>query len=130
MDRFIIRGVTQRDAIKRMADEAAVNTVVEFKEMTRTIEQNSRMWVMLADISKAEPRGLKYIADDWKIIMMRGAGWEVQFLDGLDGKPFPTGFRSSRMTVRQMSDLISYMLGFGAEEGVQWSEPHPDERNR
>ena len=123
MGRVILRGQGQRDLAKRWVDEAAVDTVVEFKELTRTIEQNARMWAMLGDISKAEPRGLKYTADDWKIIMMRAAGWEVQFLDGLDGKPFPAGFRSSRMTVRQMSDLISYMLAFGAEEGVQWSEP-------
>jgi len=129
MSKVILRGPPQREIAIRMVDEAPTDSVVEFKELTRTIEQNARMWAMLGDISKAEPRGLKYTADDWKIIMMRACGWEVQFLDGLDGKPFPAGFRSSRMTVRQMSDLISYMMGFGAEEGVQWSEPYPDGRN-
>jgi hypothetical protein len=53
--------------------------------------------------------------------MMNACGWEVQFIEGLDGRPFPQGFRSSRMTVKQMADLITYIMAFGAENGVRWS---------
>ncbi|MGL5733630.1 MAG: recombination protein NinB [Beijerinckiaceae bacterium] len=42
-------------------------------------------------------------------------------MEGLDGRPFPQGFRSSRMTVAQMSAMIEYMTAWGAENGVRFS---------
>lgn len=53
---------------------------------------------------------------------MNACGWDVQFLEGLDGRPFPIGFRSSHMTVKQMIDLIEYMQAFGDENGVIWKQ--------
>jgi hypothetical protein len=41
---------------------------------------------------------------------------------GLNGQPFPTGFRSSEMTKDQMSMLIEWLYQFGAENGVAWSD--------
>jgi hypothetical protein len=47
----------------------------------------------------------------------------VQFADGLDGAgPFPLGFRSSKLTKQQMSDLIEVIYEYGARHGVEWSE--------
>ena len=62
------------------------------------------------------------------MVLMKSCGWEVQFLPGLDGRPFPHGFRSSKMTVGQMSDLIEFIYAFGSEHGVEWSEPETDEQ--
>jgi len=61
--------------------------------------------------------------DVWKHLVMHACGHDVQFEIGLDGKPFPTGFRSSKLTVGQMSDLIEWIYAYGAEHNVQWSEP-------
>ena len=52
---------------------------------------------------------------------MNACGWECQFLEGLDGRPFPQGFRSSHLTKSQMSNLIEWLLAFGAEHGVRWT---------
>ena len=93
---------------------------IHFKEPTRTNDQNSKMWAMLADISKSEMRGRKETPDSWKAIIMNACGWEVQFLEGWDGKPFPSGFKSSKMSVQQMADMITWMQATGDEEGVQW----------
>jgi hypothetical protein len=49
-------------------------------------------------------------------------GWECQFVEGLDGRPFPKGFRSSHLTKKQMSDLIEFILAWGSENGVKWSQ--------
>ena len=96
--------------------------LVSFSEPKRSTLQNRKMWAMLNDISKSEMLGRKHTPDDWKSILMNGCGWEVQFLEGMDGKPFPAGFRSSRMTTKQMADLIDYMQAVGDENGVQWNE--------
>lgn len=117
----LISPTVRQNAI-RAVQEAPDGYVCEVRPETRSMTANARMWAMLADISRAEPLGRKHTPDDWKAIMMNACGWEVQFIEGLDGRPFPQGFRSSKMTVRQMADLISYMTAFGAEHGVRWSE--------
>lgn len=101
---------------------------VIIREPTRNTSQNSRMWAMLSDISKACPDGRKHTAEVWKAIFMNALQYEVRFEMGLDGEPFPVGFRSSRLSVKQMADLITFISEYGDRHGVRWSEPHPDER--
>lgn len=90
--------------------------------MNRSDLQNRKMWSMIRDISQAQPEGRKLTPDEWKAVFMQACGWEVQFLEGLDGRPFPAGFRSSRMTVKQMADLITFIGAYGDQHGVLWRE--------
>jgi len=117
-----VRTDDDRRKAAHWAMKAPHNWHIIFKEPNRTNDQNSKMWAMLADISKSEPLGRKHTPDDWKAILMNACGWDVQFLEGLDGRPFPSGFRSSHMTVKQMIDLIEYMQAFGDENGVIWKQ--------
>jgi hypothetical protein len=42
----------------------------------------------------------------------------------LDGTGFVAlGMSTSRMSVREMSDLIELVFAFGAERNVEWSDP-------
>ena len=66
--------------------------------------------------------GRRHTPDDWKAIAMNACGWECQFCEGLDGRPFPMGFRSSQLTKAQMSTLIEWLQAFGDEHGVRWSQ--------
>lgn len=122
-DTVIIRGDTQRAYAAQMAKVAPVGTIITHREATRSDEQNRKMWAMLKDISRAEPMGRKHTPDDWKALAMNACGWECQFIEGLDGRPFPQGFRSSKMNTRQMGMLIEWMYAFGADHDVRWSEP-------
>lgn len=78
---------------------------------------------MLSDLSRAKPEGRMHTPEVWKHLVMHACGHAVQFEIGLNGQPFPTGFRSSRLTKAQMSDLIEWVYAYGAEHGVVWSEP-------
>lgn len=122
----IIRGDSQRALAKQLIDLAPIDAVVNVREATRSLDANARLWAMLSDISRAKPEGRMHTAEVWKALFMNACGYEVQFLQGLDGNPFPAGFRSSRLTVRQMADLISFVSAYGDQNGVQWSEPMPD----
>ena len=122
---IILRSQSQRDLAKRMIDLAPEDAVVNVREATRNADQNARLWAMLSDISRAQPEGRKMGAELWKAVFMQACGHEVQFLNGLDGMPFPAGFRSSRLTVRQMADLITFIAAYGDQHGVRWSEPMP-----
>jgi hypothetical protein len=118
----ILRGTDQRALAKRLIDAAPVDAVVTVKEATRNADQNALMWALLSDISRAKPEGRRHTPEIWKALFMAACGHEVQFAAGLDGNPFPVGFRSSRLTVRQMADLITFIQAWGDERGVIWHE--------
>lgn len=122
----ILRSPAQRALAKRLIDEAPADAVVNVAEAKRSIEANAKMWAMLSDISRACPEGRRHPAETWKQLAMHACGWSVQFEQGLDGQPFPVGFRSSRLSKRQMSELIEFLYAFGARHGVEWSEPVPE----
>ncbi len=104
-------------------DLAPPDTVVTFKKPGRTISQNDRMWAMLSDIAaQVKHNGRKYSADMWKLLMMNACGYEVQFITGLSGEPFPIGFRSSRLTKEQMGELMEFMACYGAENEVRFND--------
>jgi hypothetical protein len=89
----------------------------------RSNDQNAKMWAMLADVARAKPEGRNWTPETWKAAFMHYLGHQVMFADGLDGSgPFPVGFRTSRLTVAQMSDLITVIYQYGDEHGVEWTE--------
>lgn len=118
----IIRGDAQRHLAKQLIDKAPIDAVVNIREATRSLDANAKLWAMLSDISRAKPEGRMMGPELWKAVFMQACGHEVQFLQGLDGLPFPAGFRSSRLTVRQMADLITFIAAYGDQHGVRWSE--------
>lgn len=98
---------------------------VEFKEPKRSDAQNDRMWEILGRVSKRMTIGGKsFEPEAWKCIFMKAMGKEAQFLPTLDGAGFfPTGFRSSDLSVREMADLQTFMEAWCAEQGVDiWAE--------
>lgn len=126
---IILTGPRQRAYACEQIRKAPEGHIVTIKEPTRNLEQNARLWAMLGDISKAQPEGFKMTPDDWKCVFMNALGYETRFVMGLDGRPFPAGFKSSRLTVRQMADLLTFIAQKGDEWGVQWSEPNPYEES-
>lgn len=130
MQTVIIRSDTQRHLAKRIIDAAPINAVVKIGEAKRSGEQSDKMWAMLSDISRAKPGGRRHTPEVWKSLAMHACGHAVQFEMGINGEPFPIGFRSSQLTVSQMSALIEFLYAFGAEHEVVWSEPvYRDERS-
>ena len=117
---IILRSERQRDYAKKCIDKAPVDGVVTISPPRRTNDQNALLWALLTDLSVAKPEGRTHTPDVWKALVMHACGHAVQFEVGLNGQPFPTGFRSSRLTVAEMSDLIEWIYAYGAEHGVQF----------
>lgn len=93
---------------------------VEFKEAKRSHEQNDRFWELLTRVSKRMTiNGARFDPESWKCIYMKAMGKEVRVLPMLDGNGiFPTGFRSSDLSVREMADLQTFIEAHCAEQGV------------
>ena len=104
---------------------------VQVEEPKRTDVQNNRLWAMLGDIAKAGTiNGKRYNPDQWKCVFMKAMGEDTEFLPTLDGNSFfPTGFRSSRLSVRQMADMQTFMEAWAAENMIQLrGQYEPDEQ--
>jgi hypothetical protein len=114
----VLSGKAQRDRAKALIDAAPGGAVVEVRAPRRTVSQNSLLWVYLSKISMAKPGGRRATPEVWKCLFMHACGHAVQFEAGLDGSPFPIGFRSSRLTKAQMIDLITFVQAWSAENGV------------
>lgn len=120
--------VLYNDAIRAKAVKwiagAPKDTRVEFKEPKRTLDQNSRFWAMLTDIStQKEHCGRRYTPDQWKIIVLHACGREVQFIPSLDGTTFiPWGQSSSDLSKEEMMEVIEFMFAWGAQNGVTFHE--------
>ena len=124
-----LHGASQRSFAKSLIDRAPHGAVLTIREATRSTEQNSKMWAMLSDISRAKPEGRHWVPETWKAAFMHCLGHQIQFCEGLDGSgPFPLGFRSSRLSVSQMADLITCIQEYGDRHSVAWTDPAAQEK--
>lgn len=100
-------------------------TIVEFREAQRTSDQNAKMWAMLTDVARQhEHFGQRYEPDAWKILFLTALGKELRLAPALDGKGVVAlGTSSSKLSKSEMSDLFEFMLAWGAENGIIWSDP-------
>ncbi len=119
---IILAGQSQRAFAHRCIDAAPPGSVVTIREGKRSTDQNDKMWAMLSDVASAAPEGRQWAPETWKCAFMHALGHQVRFCDGIDGSgPFPIGFRSSRLTVKQMADLITMIQEYGDRHGVKWT---------
>lgn len=115
------------EARKRAAECIATapdGYVVTVKPASRTLDQNARMWAMLGDVSRqVEWYGKRLTSEDWKHVFSASLR-KLSVVPNLDGTGFVAlGLSTSRMTKRELGDLIDLMTAFGNERGVEWSEP-------
>lgn len=102
--------------------EAPEGYVVTFKEPTRSLEQNSRLWSLLSDVSRQVVwYGKKLTADDWKTIFTASLR-QTRVVPTIDGDGFvPLGMSTSKMSVKEMTALIDLIEAFGAQHNVAWT---------
>jgi len=119
---IILASERSRSTAHGLIERAPLGAVVNIRPATRTTSQNNMLWAMLSDVSRAKPDGRTHTPEIWKTLFMAACGHAVQFENGLNGQPFPVGFRSSRLTKAQMGELIDFIDAWGTEHGVQWSD--------
>jgi len=120
---FILISDRVRDNALEAVRAALPGWRVKVEPPLRSTDQNSKMWTMLNDVARAKPEGRNWSPETWKAAFMHFLGHQVMFAEGLDGTgPFPLGFRSSQLSVRQMVDLIDCIYRYGDEHGVEWRE--------
>ena len=124
MPNVFLIGPSQKAYAKRLIDEATPDMVCKLGKATRSDLQNRKMWPMIADLKRQVPDMAPFTADQIKLRFLNALGVEMQFLPALEGQGvFPVGMRSSTLTKEQFAGLIELIYAYGAQRGVQWSEP-------
>ena len=109
--------------IRSLPTDSKNPLVVSIQEMTRTLEQNARMWATLTDISEQVVwHGLKLTPEEWKHVFTATLKGQ-KTVPNLDGTGFIILGQSTRtMSKKEFGNLLELAYAFGAEQGVKWSE--------
>lgn len=97
--------------------------ILEVKEFTRTVEQNSKLWAMLAEVSaQVNWHGQKLSNEDWKNVFSAAMN-QQRVVPNIDSTGFVVlGKSTSKMSVAEMMDMIELIQAFGAQHGVKFKE--------
>lgn len=121
---FIINRQSLVDAFKWICSVGFDKSfVVEVKPLTRTLEQNKKLWASLADVSEqVNWHGQKLTPEDWKHVFSAALN-QQRVVPNIDSTGFVVlGQSTSKMTVRQMADMIELINAFGVEHNVNFKE--------
>jgi hypothetical protein len=100
---------------------AGVKIVVEAKRETRSLEQNARLWALLADVSKqVDWYGNNLTPDEWKDVFTAALKKE-KVVPGINGGFVVLGQSTSKMSIAEMVELQTLIEAFGADKDVKWS---------
>lgn len=98
----------------------------------RTLDQNSKMWPMLADVSKQ----VEWVVDgerrymnpyEWKDLFT-AALRKQSMAPGIDGGMVVLGMHTRNLPKHRFSELIEIIYAFGSGRDVKWSEPAKEAR--
>lgn len=118
MGRAVVVLPKDRAKVHAWAEKAPAGTRVIFQGPQRSLDQNSRLWAMLTDISSQLLwHGQHWPADAWKDFFVhsyRGA----RFMPAEDGGYVPIGRSTSQMTKEEMGELQDLIEAFASRHGV------------
>ena len=112
------------DAAKSALDAGMAGELVWTpKKRTRSLEANACMWACLTDISRQVVwYGQKLTPDEWKEVI--SAGLRAQrVVPGIEGGFVSLGVRTSKMSIKEMGNMIELCLAFGSQQGVRFTAP-------
>lgn len=97
--------------------------MVEINPLTRTLEQNAKLWAMLTEVSaQVNWHGQKLSPEDWKHVFSAALN-QQRVVPNIDNSGFVVlGQSTSKMSVRKMADMIELIHAFGAEREVKFKD--------
>lgn len=101
---------------------------VEFKEQSKSREQEEKYHAIIGDIAKqAQHMGAKWEAEDWKRLLvdqfMRQNLEVTKVIPNLDNNGIvQLGFQTRNFTKEQASEFVEFLLAWCAENGVELKE--------
>lgn len=120
---FVLSHDLARQRAIEAVKDAPAGYAVTLAEPTRTSDQNARLWASLTEVSRqVEWYGKRLTPESWKHVFS-AALKKQEVVPSLDGTGFVVlGTSTSRMSKRELSDLLELVYSFGAERGVVFAD--------
>lgn len=118
MQEKIIFRFVHNEARRRAAEycmNAPEGTIAEFKQASRTLDQNAAQWPILAEFSRQKQWPVNgemcwLSSDEWKDILTAAFKKEqVRLAQGIDGGVVMLGRRTSKFSKKEFSDWLEYL---------------------
>ncbi len=123
---FVLAHKKARESAIKCVSQSPDGYVVEVKPKTRSLEQNSRLWAMLSDVSRqVNWHGRFLTPENWKDIFTASLK-KQDVAPGIEGGFVVLGSSTSSMTVKEMVDLQELINAFGIENDVFFSYGHDE----
>lgn len=119
---FVLSNRERRAGVAALIANLELGTRVEIREAKRSDVQNDALHGLISQILKQRPtlHGLRMSKETYKAVFMHALNKELTMLPTLDGDGyFPLGLSTSRLTVSECADLITFVLAWCAREGVE-----------
>lgn len=113
-----------RRRAKQAIDDAPEGFMVTVQEPSRSMEQNSKMWVILHAFTDqlewpVNGKMVKMQQEDWKDLLSAAFRQETARLAmGLDGGVVMLGLRTSKMGKKEFSEFLEFLYATAAVRGV------------
>jgi hypothetical protein len=105
---------------------AGTKLKLTISEEPRTLEQNSRMWAMLGEVSRqVDWYGQKLDPEDWKHVFT-AALKKQRTVPGIDGGFVVLGQSTKKMSKAELGELMELIEAFGAQRGVRFATAEPE----
>ena len=117
-----LTGDIARSAACREVMSAPEGYIVTIAEPTRNLEQNSRLWASLNELSnQVEWYGNNLSPEEWKTVLTAALRKE-KVVPGINGGFVVLGQSTSKMSKQEFSELLELLYAFGANNGVKFSD--------
>lgn len=105
-----------------LLDPVLHEVIIREAKSLRSIAQNDLMWGMLTDISgQVEWYGEKLTPEEWKDVLTAGVK-KQKAVPGIDGGFVVLGARTSKMSIKEMSEVIELAGYFGGQHEVKFKQ--------
>ena len=120
MNYFVLSHAQARQNAIEAVKTAPDGWTVQIKAKTRSLEQNAKLWACLHDVaSQVVWHGRKLSPEDWKHIFSASLK-KQDVVMGIDNQIVVLGQSTSKMTVKELSDLVEIIHAFGANHDVKF----------
>lgn len=120
---IVIRDGADRALARRWLDQAKPGSRITFKGPQRNLDQNAKLWAALTDIARqCTLNGFRWTTDQWKVIFLEALGRETELIPAIGGGFIHYGKSSSDLSVTEMSELLDFIMAWGAENNVVFSD--------
>ena len=112
---------TAQDALSKLPCDGSMEIVIREYKKHRSLQQNRLMWKLINEVSeKVIWYGEKLTPENWKDVLTASLKKQT-VVPGIDGGFVVCGTSTSKMTVKELNELIELTIAFGTQQGVKFS---------